>query len=354
MRTLLDAVRIGGIMTRNRICVPPMACFGWGEKDGRATERTVAHYRSFAQGGAGLIVQEATCVSREGLRALGMLGIWDDRHIDSLSRVVEAVHAFDCPILLQLQHSGAAALGDHPPAPDVYSFREAGKPDKISHRMSLDEIHRTQNDFISAGRRAWLAGYDGVQLHGAHRYLISQFLNCRVNRREDIYGWKPERFLLEILEGLRAVTPTGFVIGIRIGAFQPTLAEGLYHATVMESMGFDFLDISYGFYQEMIPPTLPESWPLKDVTWAARQIKRTVSIPVFTVQGLRTPKEAVLALELTGADIVNIGRSFLVDREWAKRALAGEETGRCLDCGFCHWHDGNPENCPGKKIWESR
>ena len=120
----------------------------------------------------------------------------------------------------------------------------------VGHEMTREDIKSIQNDFIEAARRAYEAGYDGVELHGCHAYLISQFLNKKVNKRTDEYGKNPEKFVIEIIDGIRKVTPKEFIVGIRLGGFEPTIEDGIHYAKVLEKNGIDFLDISYGFMSE--------------------------------------------------------------------------------------------------------
>ena len=184
------------------------------------------------------------------------------------------------------------------------------------------------------------------QFHACHSYLISQFLNRKVNRRDDLYGQHPELFALEIIHGIRQQTPPDFVIGIRLGGFEPTLADGIEYARIFEESGVDFLDISYGFVQESTP-TVPKDYPFKDIIYAAQKIKEAVSIPVFAVNGINSPELADEILEKTNVDMVDIGRGTLVNYNWANDAKAGRDVGTCLYCKTCMWRV-DPMKCPGK------
>jgi len=344
-KRLSDEFFIKNTRIRNRICVPPMVCFNWSDDSGYVTDKNVEHYRAIARGGAGLIIQEATCVTKEGRLHNTQLGIWEDEQIPGLRRITETVHKEGAPIFVQIHHAGIVGINNEAFCPDSYVLKR-GKNEKAGRKMSLEDIKNIQQAFIQAARRAYEAGYDGVELHGCHSYLISQFLNSRVNKRDDIYGAEPERFVLEIMEGIRKLVPEDFVIGIRLGAFEPTLEDGIRHAKVLEDNGIDFLDISYGFSGED-EPFKPEGFPLKDVIYAAGEFKKKCKVPVFAVNGLRVPEDAKEALRLTDVDMVDIGRSILVDYEWSRKALEGKETGRCLDCSVCQWRI-DSQKCPGR------
>lgn len=344
---LHDSFFIRNTRIRNRICVPPMVCYHWTDESGVVSDRHVAHYRALARGGAGLIIQEATCVTKEGRLADSQLGIWEDGQIDGLRRIVQAVHAEGCPIFVQIHHAGVVGIAPQALCPDDYTLRRGGV-EKRGVKMQEEDIARIQQAFVDAARRACEAGYDGVELHGCHSYLMCQFLNSRVNRRTDRYGAQPERFITEIMDGIRAVVPADFVVGIRLGAFEPTLADGIRHAQALEAHGIDFLDISYGFTDED-EAEKPADFPYKDVIYAAGEIKKQVSVPMFAVNGIRVAEDARGVLARTGVDMVNVGRSSLVNPAWAADALAGRETGRCLDCAVCQWRI-DADRCAGRLL----
>ena len=342
-----DTFSIRNTMIRNRICVPPMVVYNWSDGSGYVDDKHVEHYRQLAHGGAGLIIQEATCVTAEGQLAQTQLGIWEDGQIAGLRRITQAVHAEGCPIFVQIHHAGIVGIAEHALCPSAYQLG-----DKTGAEMSVEQIHAIQQAFIRAAQRAYQAGYDGVEPHGCHRYLMCQFLNRRVNTRADVYGEHPEQFVLEILEGIRKTVPEDFVVGIRLGAFEPTLEDGIRHAKILEQHGIDFLDISYGFTEEQ-ETEKPAGFPYKDIVYAAGEIKKQVSVPVFAVNGIRTPEDARGALELTQVDMIDVGRGSLANPNWAADALAGRETDTCLDCSVCQWRI-DPARCAGRLLHEKR
>lgn len=347
--SLFDPVTIGSITTKNRICVPPMVLYGHAEDSGMVTEAHIRHYEALAQGGAGLIIQEATCVSRAGRLRADQLGIWSEAHTMGLRRITEAVHRHGCPIFVQLHHAGLVSIGPERLCPSAYVFH--GRDGAVTgQEMNAAQIAEVQDAFIQAGRRAWEAGYDGVELHGCHSYLLCQFLNGRVNRREDGYGREPTRMVTELMEGIRQVTSPEFVIGVRLGAFEPTLAEGIAHAVELERAGAQFLDVSYGFAGEM-DPAAPGDPVLADTMRGAGAIAAAVKVPVFGVGGIRLPEDARRALAHTEIQMVDVGRSMLVDPQWAHKARLGVRPGKCLDCRICQWRV-EPGKCPGRLLLE--
>ena len=351
MKKLSDTLEIRGRKLRNRVAVPPMYIGPYSGPNGTATEKTVKHYASMAEGGAGLIIQEATAVTADGLLAFDQLGIWSDEHIPDLKKVTEAVHAAGGTILVQIHHAGLVGVCDRVISPGAYTHTDRYGKTKDAHVLTEDEIEEVVEAFVLAAKRAVLAGYDGVELHGCHGYLISQFLNKTVNRRCDRWG-EEEAFVLEIYNRVRAAVPEDFIVGVRLAAFEPTLEDGMRHAKVLDAAGVDFLDISYGFGLRPVD-VAPKGWKFSHAVWGAAEIKKEVSVPVFAVDNICTPEDAAAVLAETGVDMVDIGRSVLTDYAWAKHALNGEPTGACVHCTHCQWYS-DPERCAGKLLLAKR
>ncbi len=338
-KKLSDKLIIRGREIKNRLCVPPMYIGPFSGENQTATEKNTEHYKALAKGGFGLIIQEASCVTEDGYLAPDQLGIWSDDHIPGLRKITDAVHAAGGTILVQIHHAGLVGRHETVYSPGGYTYN-----DKFARGLTADEIEDIMEAFVAGAKRAVAAGYDGVELHGCHSYLISQFLNYKVNTRKDKWG-QPEAFALEIYNRVRAAVPEDFIVGIRMGAFEPSIDEGRKFAKIFEEAGFDFLDVSYGFRPEM-EMDIPETWEFSGAAWGAGEIKKEVSIPVFAVDGICTPKQAQDILDLTDVDMIDIGRSALADYDWAKKALAGEEPGYCLHCKVCRWRD-NKDLCAG-------
>lgn len=339
MKTLFESFQIRNTTVKNRLVLPPMVTYSGDE----AGQPRVDHYRRIAAGGMGLVIVEATCVADGGQLGTGQIGIWDDRHIDGLKQIADAIHAGGAAALIQIHHAGVVGVYSHL-CPDTYRLNH----DITGEKLSIPQIEELTESYIRAGERAFSAGFDGVELHGCHSYLICQFMNRRVNRRDDIYGAHPEKFPADILNGIRARTGENFIVGIRMGGFEPALDDGIRNAKLFETAGFDFLDVSYGFGQEQ-DIDVPADFPLKDIIYAAGEVKKQVSIPVFAVNSIRTGAQAQLALELTDVDGIDIGRACLVDPAWANKVQANEAPIPCLSCKRCHWGpDGS--RCAGKLL----
>jgi 2,4-dienoyl-CoA reductase-like NADH-dependent reductase (Old Yellow Enzyme family) len=345
MNKLFEQVVIKNIKVKNRIAVPPMVVYTWSDDTGYVTQNNIDHYEAIAKGGAGLIIQEGTCVNKKGRLTDTQLGIWEDAQVVGLKRITDAVHRQGTPIFVEIHHAGVVGIAEEVVCPSDYECMVKGQLKK-GRELTIDELHAIQQDFILAAKRAYKAGYDGVEIHACHSYLISQFLNRRVNRRDDLYGQHPEFFALEIIREIRQQTPSNFIIGIRLGGFEPTLEDGIAYARIFEESGVDFLDISYGFVQEATP-IVPKDYPFKDIIYAAQKIKEAVSIPVFAVNGINSSELADKILEQTDVDMVDIGRGTLVNYNWVNDAKAGRDVGTCLYCKTCMWRV-DPMKCPGK------
>ncbi len=346
---LFSKMQLRGLELKNRICVPPMYNAGWTDDSGLVSDDHVAHYAALAAGGPALIIQEATCIDPDGRLAPDQLGAWSDEQIPGLRRIAEAVHAHGVPILMQIHHAGIMSCTDVKLCPSDYAFERRGRllEGKEMTPLAVDTV---REKFIAAAVRAVEAGYDGVELHGCHNYLLCQFMNRKVNRRWDSYGSDDMKLVLEIVRGIRAAVPDDFIVGIRLGAFEPTLSEAITHAQRLDEAGIDFINVSYGFDHEQ-ETRKPEDFPFKDVIYAAGEIKKAVRAPVFAVNGIKSADKAEAILQETGVDMVNIGRGFLVNYNWANDAAAGLDTGKCIECPKCYWRR-QRDTCPGRDMLE--
>ncbi len=179
-----------------------MVSFSFAKEDGFVTEDKINHYRKLARGGVGLIILEATCVNSRGKLSKDQLEIGHDKYIEGLSKIVDVCHENGAKVFIQLHHAGLRSRieGEKVSSSDY-------DDGKIQARgLSIEEIHKIQDDFIKAAVRAEKAGFDGVELHGAHSYLLSQFFSEKVNKRDDIYGGSFEnriRIAKEIIEAIK-------------------------------------------------------------------------------------------------------------------------------------------------------
>lgn len=342
---LFSPFPLKGKTVKNRLIVPPMVRYMRDNCEGFVDEGDVVHYSEFARGGFGAVIVEATCIDPMGRLHPRQLGIWDDTFLPGLQRLSDAIHRHGALALLQIHHAGLLSHTQQPLSASPYVCDHRGKH-FVSREMRAEEIRETTERFASAARRAERAGFDGVEIHGCHNYLLSQFLSSRINRRRDVYGQQREKFPLAVAQAVKAAVSRDFIVGIRLGAFEPSLEEGLHFAKVFAAAGLDFLNVSYGFSLDH-SPTKPEGYPFAEAIYGAQEIKKCVDIPVFAVNSITDPTMAEDALRLSGADAICIGRGALVNPAWALDAMEGRSTGRCFHCPECHWR-GDLPRCPGR------
>lgn len=359
IKKLLTPVSVAGLQMKNRVVIPPMVLFGNAGDDGLVTETHVAHYNRLSKGGAGLIILEATCVTKEGRLSPDQLGIWEDGQISGLKRITELVHENGSRIFIQLHHAGIMSAVGRRVCPSDYVYAEQNKEgqrlamevDTIrGEALTLNEIGEIRQAFIDAGRRAYEAGFDGVELHGCHGYLLCQFMNPVVNTREDVYGQDRTLLIREIMAGIRQETAPDFVIGIRLGGFEPDVKTALENARALEAAGIQFLDISYGF-QGIMDTAAVGAEKLPAISRAAGMIKQAVSVPVFTVGHIDDPNMAERILTELDVDMIAVGRSSLVDPNWTNHVARGDTPGACRFCKTCQWRK-DPNKCPGRILME--
>ena len=362
MSALFSPAGIGGVEIRNRIVMPPMTT-RLAEDDGRVTEQTIAYFRARAAGGVGLVTVEMASPEKVGRHRARELGIYDDRFLPGLTRLVEELHACGARASIQLGHGGGHTrediCGEPPIAPSAiphFVYEVTGET-IVPLEMTTARIEETTQSFVAAARRAQEAAFDFVELHAAHGYLISQFLCPAENRRTDDYGGSLEnraRFGLDILRRIKRQV-AGLPVIFRFNADDlfpegMPFEDGLRVARWAEAAGADAIHVTAGHYrslpsaQVMTPPmAFPDALFLD---YAAR-IKAVVSVPVIAVGRLGDPDTAKAAVDDGKTDFVALGRALLADPDWVKKVEAGRAIRRCLACNTCvnEMRDGNQLEC---------
>lgn len=325
MSLLLSPVEIAGLSLKNRVVMPPMCMYEVKNEDGLPTPFHHAHYGARAIGGVGLIIQEATAVEPDGRLSKYDLGLWTDEQAQALSRLVEEVHGFGGLMGVQLGHGGRkAADAEKPLAPSAIPFNDSYNPPV---EMSLADIERVKAAFVSAAKRADAAGYDMIELHGAHGYLIHQFLEPMTNRRTDAYGGSLEnrfRFLKEIVTEVKAVFAKPIWVRLSVSAYdeagqQNTLEDYRQIACWLEELGVACLDISTGGLLP-VQPNIPIYGGYQ--AGFSAQIKSAVSIPVTAVGLLNSPELGEYLLQNGQADLIQVGRGLIRNANWLADAAS--------------------------------
>jgi 2,4-dienoyl-CoA reductase-like NADH-dependent reductase (Old Yellow Enzyme family)/thioredoxin reductase len=345
---LFEKGRIGPLVLKNRGVMMPMAT-DLADRNGIVTPRQIAYYEARARGGVGMIIHEYTGVDDEdSIPSIHNLRIARDYHISELEKLTDAVHKYGCRIICQLHHGGAtsnpAFTGRQSLAPSAVPIAE-GRP--VPREMTLEDIRRVQGKFADAAVRAQRAGYDGVELHGAHGYLIAQFFSKYYNRRTDAYGGSVEnrcRFIAEIIAEIRARLGRSFPILVRMCGDEMTpvpgfltLEDGLEIAKYLESCGIDAINISNGSARNGDANCEPGSYQPGWKKHVAKAYKAALHIPVIATNTVKTPDFAEALLAEGVSDFVGLGRSQLADPEFMNKARAGraDEIRGCIGCLYC-------------------
>lgn len=314
MPGLFDPIEVRGLRLKNRLVMAPMAT-NMATLEGEVTDRHIKHYSARANGGVGLIVLEHTYVLRNGRAQSVQLGLWDDKLVPGLKRLVDAIHSDGAKVCIQLTHAGcrttSEVIGEQPVGPSTIALPRGETP----RPLSVDEIQSIVAAFAQAARRAVEAGCDAVEVHGAHGYLVGQFISPYTNHRDDAYGAAGRlKFPMEVVAATRAVLGQAVPIFYRLGVddgvdggFTPANARSA--ATQLEKAGVDVIDISGGISGPMRGSPDEQGFfvPL------AHTIKEAVTIPVIGVGNITEPEFADRVIREGQVDLVALGRKLLSD-----------------------------------------
>lgn len=337
--------RIGSLEVRNRIVRSP-CCTGMGAMDGSVTDRLIRHYTELARGRPGLLIVEYSYVDKEASKsAQCQLGCADNEHIPGLAWLARTIQSYGAKAGIQLEHAGRQKFLGTPPikAPSRIPWEELhAMGGSVPEELTWDEIQAIVRAFGEAARRAQLAGFDFVEIHGAHGYLITNFLSTRTNRRTDWYGGSLEnrmRFLLQVVAEVRRKVGRGFPLGVRLSGseYEPdgvTIDESVVVAQALEKAGIDVIHVSGGNHHQMHHQVSPLYVPAAHNVWAADAIKRAVGIPVIASGSLNTPELAESVLAEGKGDFVGLGRVLFADPQFPAKAEAGlaEDIVPCIRC----------------------
>ncbi len=348
MNGLFSEISIRNIKIKNRIVMPPMVCSGFTGEDGLFTLKNIERYRDRARGGVGLIIIEATCISQTGRLSPIQLGLWSNNQIKGFSRVADFCHDYECRVLAQIHHAGLAASSEvtgDPVAPsDFQGLTRSNQPVR-ARALRPAEIEAIQDEYVEAALRARQAGLDGVELHGASGYLISQFFSPLVNKRGDEYGGslvKRTRFATEIIAKIRKAVGEGFLISCRLGCDEPDIGSSLQIAGELEKAGADMLHISTGMTDyiagKIADIEVPKYFHYNSIVYRGALIKEKAKVPIIVASGIRTPLDAAWLVDNKYADFIAVGRSLLVDSEWANKGQKYQQVVPCLRCKTCSYH----------------
>lgn len=350
MNVLLQPGQIGPLQLPNRIIMAPMTTRK-ADRDGFVTHETIAYYEARAKGGVGLITVEMASPEKVGRHRHFELGIYDDRFLPGLTALVRAIKAHGAKAAIQLGHGGGHTrrdiAGEEPIAPsDVpHSVQEGHTEIIIPQAMSLARIQQTITAFAEAATRAAKAGFEAVEIHGAHGYLISQYMNHVENIRDDEYGGDVSnraRFACDVTRAIKAANPNLAIIfrmnGDDFFSGGMGLDEAVIIAEHVAKSGADALHMTGGHYRSTPRPSImiPPMWAgRKPFLKFAQAVKERVTIPVIAVGRLGHVQDAADAIERKAADFIALGRPLLADPDWVNKAASDTPIRACLGCNSC-------------------
>lgn len=365
---LFEPGQLGPVRTKNRI-VKPAQGMRYATDDGFVGDRTLGYYEAIAKGGVGLIITEVVAVDfPAGHVPPNDLMANDDRFIPGLAELARTIHRHDVRAFMQVQHFGPSQdlIPGHPPRSS--SSLEPGQQPRATFGptigLTVAEIASIVSKFADAAERAKKAGFDGVEIHGGHGYLVNSFLSRAWNRRDDAYGGSAEnraRFACEVIDAVRARVGPDFAVGIRMNGAEYGTEQGLTPresqaiAQMLAARGVDYISVSsygYGrhynmmvFPEQTFYPEAPRNLPAEldatrngpgALTLLAAGIRGLVSVPIITVGGME-PRLAERMLQLGRADFVAFGRSLMADPDMFRKVLEGreEDIAPCTRCNVC-------------------
>lgn len=335
--------QIGNTQISNRLVASAM--FEYGADNGKITEKIKERYRALADGGAGLILTGMHAVSASGSVAPMMVNTEYDNYVLDMSHIAKTVHEKGGKLLVQLQHCGGkTSTAD---GYDKFAVCEKRVSEScLYHEATRDELHKVAADFAASARRCKEAGVDGVQIHGAHGFLINSFLSPSTNHRTDEYGGKIEnraRLLFDVYDAIRQAVGYDFIVGVKFpfsdlneNSIKPE--ESIFVCRELEKRGMDFIEVSSGMVMDnssaSFTPAVRHDHQAPFLGYAS-QLACQASIPVISVCGYRTPDMVEKALSETKISAVSFGRPLVREPNLPNRWKKDRSPALCVSCNRC-------------------
>jgi 2,4-dienoyl-CoA reductase-like NADH-dependent reductase (Old Yellow Enzyme family)/thioredoxin reductase len=347
LKNLFEPLNVKGMKLRNRLVMPPMVT-NFASEQGAVTKQIIDYYRERAKGGAALIILEMSYSDPTGKGFPCMLGIYDNKFIAGLNELAEAIKSFGACAAVQIGHAGRQTFSQitgHPVlAPSAIPFKGAPEMPK---EMTIEEIQKVILGFGAGALRAKMAGFDAIELHGTHGYLINEFLSPYTNKRTDVYGGSFEnrlRFPIEVIQAVRSKVGKHYPLILRLCGNEYiendegiTLDLARKIAPRLVAAGIDILHVTGAIGDTRDNSIQPHYYSLGYNVYLAQGIKEVVDVPVITAGSITDPYMAERILEEGKADLIAIGRGLLADPMFPKKAKQGkpEEIRRCIRCNEC-------------------
>jgi 2,4-dienoyl-CoA reductase-like NADH-dependent reductase (Old Yellow Enzyme family)/thioredoxin reductase len=337
---VFEPIAVGTTEIKNRIVAGPMV-MNHATEDGHVTPRMVDYYAAKARGGFGLVHVEASYMRPDGNMFSRMLGVYSDKQLPGLNELVEAIHAYGAKCTIQLVHGGRVSspqiIGMQPVAPSDDTPPLAAKP----RGLAVEEIEELVAAYARSAARAKAAGFDGAMIHGAHGFLIAQFVSPHCNKRKDKYGKDRYLFVKQIVQACREAVGPDYPLFIRISADEFLGDEGLtieettkVYAPLLQELGIDCIDVSGGIQERVYYNIQPLYTPRAAILHLAEEVKKVVDVPVIGVGRINDPKLVKQVIETGRVDMISLARQSLADPELPKKMLEDrpEDVRRCIAC----------------------
>ncbi|MHA1218483.1 MAG: oxidoreductase [Candidatus Heimdallarchaeaceae archaeon] len=345
MAILFTPFNLGKLEIKNRFVRSATTSY-WSEDDGILTDSIFEHYDKLSKGNIGLIIKGHSYVTEKGKAHEKQSGLSSEIHLPRMRELTKLVHANGSKIIAQINHAGNTSINDRATA----SFYE--RDDMQARELSLEEIKQIILDFGNAAKLAIDAGFDGVQIHAAHGYLISQFLSDRINKREDKYGGNSEKrmqLLLDVYEEIRKQLGEKAVIGIKINTddFSPegglSVNDTIVVLKKLKNLGLTFAELSGGGPEQDRKTRETRGRAAEDsgffeATWGghAQKIRLAVpGLPLSLVSGIRTKQTMEFLLENDIVDLISMSKPFINEPDFVNLLEKGQDKASCIDCFKC-------------------
>ncbi len=344
--------KIGELTLKNRVVMAPLA-MGVAEADQTIGDAYFEYLKQRADGGVGMIVLENTRVDDDhGVAAGCQMSVARDEHIAPLKKATDMLHSKGVVVFSQLHHPGRETFSNLNSDEPVWSSssKACGVCGAETHEMTTEEVELIIAKFAAGAKRSKEGGCDGVELHGAHGYLISQFLSPYTNQRTDRFGGSADArftFVKELIEAIREACGEDYPVAIRLTVDEllaPNgveeylkIEDGVEVCKKLEAMNIAYINVSNGIYESFNSLSEPMTYDQGCRTPLIRAIKDAVSVPIIAVNMIKEPWMAEKMLEDGLVDFIALGRAVVADPEWAKKAKEGRECdiNRCISCTFC-------------------
>jgi 2,4-dienoyl-CoA reductase-like NADH-dependent reductase (Old Yellow Enzyme family) len=325
MAHISDQLEIRGKTIKNRLAFLPCVTFSFhGDGDDYFGRQHLEHYTRAAEGGAGIVYVQGT--GAQG--ALDGKGQWTQGSRETLARIAAVIRRNGALAMIQLSWGGD---------------RETDL-----NALTTEELLFRRDELVAAALRVGELGFDGFEFHFGHGFLLCKLFDEEANRRTDQFGGSLDRRLsviTDIIPEIREKNGDGFILAVRMGAYLPTLENGLDTARMLEKSGIDILNITFSVAP---PPEAPDGFPLSGMAYGGYLVKQAVTIPVIGVGGITDGEAAKTMVGGGYADIAGVARGILVDPDFPRKVLAGQPVHKCRSCRECMWLTDHGK-CPARR-----